>query len=123
MATTEENVQEKGGGVSLTIEDGSFQFRHLSGGGWVAGSGGPGDVESLVVRSSLTAAKFGAAATDLFISECYYFRKPIRFHIFSTREATSSRSVGCTRETPKPTRRSRFVTSSIEMPIATPASA
>jgi hypothetical protein len=35
---------------TLTIDDSAFEFRHMSGGGWVGGSGGPGDIESLVVN-------------------------------------------------------------------------
>jgi len=34
---------------TLTIADGDFHFSHLSGGAWVSGLGGPGDVEKLTV--------------------------------------------------------------------------
>jgi hypothetical protein len=35
---------------TLTIPDESFTFSHLSGGAWVAGTGGPGDIEKLSIR-------------------------------------------------------------------------
>lgn len=34
---------------TLTIDDGAFEFSHRSAGAWVAGTGGPGDVERLRV--------------------------------------------------------------------------
>jgi hypothetical protein len=37
---------------TLTLPDSAFSFSHmpLSGGGWVNGTGGPGDIERLTVR-------------------------------------------------------------------------
>jgi Flp pilus assembly protein TadG len=34
---------------TLTIPDDSIQFSHLAGGAWVAGTGGPGDIEKLTI--------------------------------------------------------------------------
>ena len=34
---------------TLTIPDESFEFSHLAGGAWAAGTGGPGDIEKLSI--------------------------------------------------------------------------
>ena len=34
---------------TLTLSDGAFTFSHLSGGLWVGGAGGPGDIEKVAV--------------------------------------------------------------------------
>lgn len=35
---------------TLTLDDGVFEFSHLSGGSWVSGAGGPGEIEKVTVR-------------------------------------------------------------------------
>src|SRR5262245_36807719 len=35
---------------TLTLDDGAFEFSHLSGGSWVSGAGGPGEIEKVTVR-------------------------------------------------------------------------